>query len=244
MFEKVQHALPGAQWKVSSPGRVNLLGEHVDYNDGIVLPVAIDKRVYLTAKQRNDNQVFLRALDFNEMVVFSLDDVDKRLDIKENPIPEWALYPAGVAWALKNKGFSLSGFEAAYASDLPMGAGLSSSAAVETAFAVLWQKLGGWMTDRMDLAKICQLAENHFVGINCGLMDQFSSLHGVARHALFFDTRSLIWRPLPLPKETALVIADSNVRRKLADSAYNERRETCEQAVEILNKLDPKMRDE
>ena len=110
MFEKVQHALPGAQWKVSSPGRVNLLGEHVDYNDGIVLPVAIDKRVYLTAKQRNDNQVFLRALDFNEMVVFSLDDVDKRLDIKENPIPEWALYPAGVAWALKNKGFSLSGF--------------------------------------------------------------------------------------------------------------------------------------
>lgn len=241
MFKELHRSLPGAEWDVASPGRVNLLGEHVDYNDGIVLPVAIDKRVYLTAKKRNDNHVLLHALDFNEKVVFDLDDIEKRKDIKGNPLPEWALYPAGVAWALKNEGFHLNGFEAAYKSDFPIGAGLSSSAAVETAFGVLWQKLGGWETDRMHLAKICQYAENYFVGVNCGLMDQFSSLHGIARHALFFDTRSLTWKPLPLPNETGLVIADSNARRKLANSAYNERRETCEKAVEILNGLDLKI---
>ena len=149
-------------------------------------------------------------------------------------MPGWALYPAGVAWALLNKGFNVSGLDVVYSSDIPIGAGLSSSAAVEMAFAVLWQALAGWEADRMTLARICQMAENQYVGVNCGLMDQFASAHGVARHALYFDTRSLDWRPLPLPPGTAVVVADSGVRRELANSAYNERLTSCEQAVELL----------
>ena len=111
---------------------------------------------------------------------------------------------------------------------------MSSSAAVEVAFAALWQELGGWPATRMDLAKLSQRAENAYVGVNCGLMDQFASANGVEGHALYFDTRSLAFRPVPLPKGTLIVIADSGVRRTLATSAYNERRAACEQAVALL----------
>ena len=114
-----------------------------------------------------------------------------------SPLPRWALYPAGVAWSLQAGDLPLRGIEAVYTSDLPIGAGLSSSAAVELAFAVLWQTMADWHLDRMQLAQACQYAENRYVGVNCGLMDQFACAHGVARHALLFDVRSLSWQPLP-----------------------------------------------
>ena len=233
-FESLVTHLPDADWRVVSPGRVNLLGEHVDYNQGLVLPAAIERCVMVAAKPRSDRQVVLRALDMGAEARFSLDDLVVRVDMGGKPLPGWALYPAGVAWALRNAGFDPQGIDAVYASDLPIGAGLSSSAAVEMAFAVLWQAIGGWELNRMRLAQICQMAENRYVGVNCGLMDQFTCAHGVARHALFFDVRSLEWQPLPLPPDTAIVIADSGVRRHLTDSAYNRRRSDCEEAVRLL----------
>jgi galactokinase len=124
---------------------------------------------------------------------------------------------------------------------VPIGAGLSSSAAVEVGFAAVWQALGGWNLDRMSLARLCQRAENAYVGVNSGLMDQFASAHGVEGHALYFDTRSLEWAPVPLPPGTAIVVADSGVRRSLANSAYNERRAACEQAVELLRSYLPEI---
>jgi galactokinase len=129
--------------------------------------------------------------------------------------------------------------QAVYSSDVPIGSGLSSSAAVEVAFATTWQALSGWEIDKIPLAKICQRAENEYVGVSSGLMDQFASVCGVEGHALCFDTRSLGWEPLPLPPGTAIVIADSGIRRSLTTSAYNDRRAACEQAVELLKNYLP-----
>jgi galactokinase len=217
-----------------APGRVNLLGEHIDYNAGPVLPVAIDRYVRIAANPSGNRTVDLEALDLGDKVSFFLDNLENKVDVNGNPLPDWALYPAGVALSLQEAGYTTQGFQAAFTSDVPIGAGLSSSAAVEVGFAVLWQKLGGWKMDRMTLAKRCQWAENNYVGVSCGLMDQFASAHGVQGHALYFDTRSLEWRPAPILPGTAVVIADSGVRRTLATSAYNERRAACEQAVTIL----------
>lgn len=220
----------------TAPGRVNLLGEHVDYNQGIVLPAAIDRRVKIHARLLPEARVVLHALDFDERVTFSLAEDTLRLqwDEQGQPLPMWARYPAGVAWALQQAGFPVHGLEATYTSDIPIGAGLSSSAAVEVAFACLWQQVGGWSVDRMSLAKLCQRAENEYVGVNCGLMDQFASAHGVAGHALCFDVRSLTYEAVALPEDAMLVIADSGVRRSLVSSAYNERRAACEEAVQRL----------
>ena len=222
-----------------APGRVNLLGEHVDYNDGPVLPAAINRAVHLASARNQREIVHLLASDLGEEVVFRLDTLPDKRDMQGNPLPHWALYPAGVAWALREAGLEVRGIQALYTSDVPIGAGLSSSAAVEAAFAITWQALGGWKIDRMHLARLCQRAENQYVGVSCGLMDQFASLHGVVDHALYFDTRSLEWRAIPLPADNDLVIADSGVSRGLAGSVYNQRRAECQQAVEILRQYLP-----
>ena len=217
-----------------APGRVNLLGEHVDYNDGIVLPMSLEQEVKLAAAPGMAGITVLFALDLDEQVSFRLADVDARLDTDGRPLPGWALYPAGVAWALRQAGLELASMSVAYTSNIPIGAGLSSSAAVEVGFAVLWQAAGGWRIDPLELARLCQRAENEYVGVACGLMDQFASACGVEGHTLYFDTRSLARRAVPLPAGYAIVIADSGVRRSLSSSAYNERRASCEKAVEIL----------
>lgn len=229
------------QWDIQiiSPGRVNLLGEHVDYNQGIVLPVAIDRCGRLAARKRADDQVIIHALDLNRSTEFSLKELDQRIDMNGQPLPAWALYPAGVAWSLLDSGFEVKGMEASITSNLPIGAGLSSSAAVELAYSLAWQTIGSWQMDRMQMARLCQNAENRYVGVNCGLMDQFACAHGVARHALYFDTRSLTWQPLPLPPETVIVIADSGIKRLLSNSAYNQRRAECEYAVQTLQMFIP-----
>jgi galactokinase len=224
-----------------APGRVNLLGEHVDYNQGIVLPAAIDRVVSLMAKATSDDRVSLAALDLEQQVAFRLSEVEKRCDIEGKPLPGWALYPAGVAWALQKASLAIPGMQVVYHSDVPIGSGLSSSAAVEVAFASTWQAISNWQVGQMELAQICQKAENQYVGVSSGLMDQFASACGVEGHVLCFDTRSLEWSALNMPPSTAIVIADSGIRRSLASSAYNDRRAACERAVKLLQKYLPQI---
>jgi len=178
--------------------------------------------------------VRLQADDLKATVSFSLENLVEKKDNQGQPLPSFTLYPAGVAWALQQAGLPVRGLAVQYSSDIPIGAGLSSSAAVEVGFALAWQTAGGWELPRLELAKLCQKAENDYVGVKSGLMDQFACALGVAGHALALDTRSLAWHTLPLPQDAAIVIADSGVRRSLADSTYNSLRADCQEAVERL----------
>ena len=227
-FQKAFHSPPA--FIARAPGRVNLLGEHVDYNDGWVLPVAIDRAAYVAVRPRADSLVTLIASDLNERAQF---DLTMLAETRET-LPAWARYPAGVAWALRQVGRAVQGMEALLTSDVPRGSGLSSSAAVEVAFATAWQQLGDWPLAPMEKARVCQHAENQYVGVNCGLMDQFASACGVAGHALLLDCRTLDWEAVPLPEGVAVVVADTTVRRELGNSEYNLRRAHCEAAVRIL----------
>ena len=214
---------------VRAPGRVNLIGEHTDYNDGYVLPIAIDRSVLLAASMRIDRTVRVRAVDFDSQVTFSLDHIvhDERR--------RWSNYQRGVAAVLQEGGLKLPGMEAAFTSDVPIGAGLSSSAAVEMAMAVAWQTLSGFALPRPDLALLCQRAENTFVGVNCGIMDQFICGLGQENAALFIDCRTLEYKPVPLPEGVAVVVMDTAKQRGLSDSAYNTRRAECEEGVHLLS---------
>ncbi|MEN4042206.1 MAG: galactokinase [Anaerolineaceae bacterium] len=238
----IDQLLPDASLRVTAPGRVNLLGEHVDYNDGAVLPAAIDRAVYLAADREAGCLAEIRALDLNQSIVLDLDRLERKQDAAGNPLPHWARYPAGVAWAFQQAGFATPAFKAAFTSNVPIGAGLSSSAAVEVAFAALWRELAGAAIDNLKLAQLSQIAENQYVGVNSGLMDQFASANGVAGHALYFNTRTLAFEPVPIPRGAVIVIADSKVRRSLTTSAYNERRAACEEAVRLLSPALPQMR--
>lgn len=228
--------------RIVSPGRVNLLGEHVDKNDGKVLPAAINRSIKLSATPRTDAILQVNALDLHQSVEINLDELEKKIDTAGNPLPGWALYPAGVAWSLKTGGFKISGASCEFSSDIPIGAGLSSSAAVEVGFAVLWQTMGGWPMDRLTLSQYCQKAEVEYAGVNCGLMDQFACANGVEGHAVLLDTRSLEFKPVPLPRNTAIVIADSTIRRSLVTSAYNDRVNDCQSAIEIARQTNPGVR--
>jgi len=228
--------------RVISPGRVNLLGEHVDYNDGVVLPVAIDRVVDIHFRRMEGKQITLYAYDLGEDCSFDADQLDRKTTLDGTPLPDWALYPAGVIWNLMRYDFQIEGFSADFRSNIPIGAGLSSSAAVEVGFAVVCEALGGWQLERMTMARICQEAEHEYVGVNCGLMDQFACACGVQEHALMLDTRSLAFRAIPLPRDTAIVIADSTLRRSLVTSAYNDRRKDCETAVAYFHEIDPSIR--
>ena len=220
---------------VRAPGRVNLLGGHTDYNEGYVLPVAVDRAAWVAAAAIDAREARVRAFDLGSDVIFPLDVV---------PLSDggWADYPRSVAWALQERGLKPAGMEAVLTSNVPVGAGLSSSAAVEVAFAYAWQNLSGFQLDRRDLALVCQRAENDYVGVNCGIMDQMTSALGVEGHALLLDCRTLEVEPVPLPKGVAIVVADTGVRRQLAASEYNVRRAQCEQAVRFLGEPLPGIR--
>jgi galactokinase len=220
-----------------APGRVNILGEHVDYNEGFVMPAAIDRATYIAFSPADDpaERSTLVAADFAEEVSFTPQGIAAKTSAEGAPLPEWARYPAGVAWALSDAGYPTPALKAVFASDVPRGAGLSSSASVEMAFAVAWQTLGGWELAPMQRARLGQKAENQYVGVNCGIMDQFASACGLADRLLLLDCRSLAWQTLPVPEDIAIVIADTSVRRKLTDGAYNQRRQACEDAVRILS---------
>jgi galactokinase len=226
-----------------APGRVNLLGEHVDYNDGPVLPAAINRTVKLYFRPKKEPMVTLTAIDFNyEQAHFNLDQFNS-IDLDQKvSLPGWAVYPAGVAWSLKQIGLPIGGIDGVITSDLSIGSGLSSSAALEMAFAAAWNFLAGNPLPTMDLVKAAKRAENQYVGVNCGIMDQFASGMGREGHALLLDTRSLDWQSLPLPKKTVIIIADSKLPRSLNTSAYNDRRADCEKAVQIISNQIPGIR--
>jgi galactokinase len=218
----------------SAPGRVNLIGEHTDYNEGWVLPAAIDRRAFVAASPRPSTVVTLRADDLDQSTTFRLTEISGRSDRAGQPLPAWALYPAGIAYSLQQAGHRLVGLDAVVASDVPIGAGLSSSAAVEVAFAQAWCALSGLDLDQLTLARLCQQGENEYVGVRCGLMDPFAALFGRQDCALWLDTRDASWEPVDLPAELALVVADSGVRHALGTSAYNDRRRECEEAARQL----------
>jgi galactokinase len=224
-FRRRFDALP--TFVVRAPGRVNLIGEHTDYNDGFVLPMAIDRAVWVALRPRGDRRVVGHSLDFHQAVEFSVEGVrDKGTG--------WGEYLKGVAWALQEAGYTLQGWEGVVAGDVPIGAGLSSSAALEMATARVFAETSGLPWDPALMAKIGQRAENDWVGVNCGIMDQMISAAGVAGHALLIDCRSLETQPVPLPSGTAVVVLDTASRRGLVDSAYNERRTQCEAAARFF----------
>ncbi|MCE5208800.1 MAG: galactokinase [Chloroflexi bacterium] len=226
---------------VYAPGRVNLLGEHVDYNGGFVLPAAIDRYLRIIAQPVDGDVITLNALDLQQQVSFKIANLEVKQTLTGEPLPGWALYPAGVCWALARQGFHPQAVTAEYTSTIPSGAGLSSSAAIETAFGLLWQVLGDWQIDRMKLAEICLDAEINYVGVNCGIMDQFACLHGQAGHVLFLDTQTLEWEAIPFP-DTNLVVANTGTIHQLGApsiSQYNQRRNECEQALRMLMQVLP-----
>ncbi|MCL4274832.1 MAG: galactokinase [Anaerolineales bacterium] len=217
-----------------APGRVNLLGEHVDYNDGFVLPAAIDRATYIAFSPTGAPHSTLWAADFDQQVSFSPETISTKSQVDSSPIPEWGLYPAGVMWSLMEETLPAFSMNAVFASDVPRGSGLSSSASVEMAFMLAWQTLGGWTLPPMRRALLGQKAENHYVGVNCGIMDQFASACGVENKLLLLDCRSLEWKTIPLPEHVSIVIADTTVRRKLTSGEYNKRRAACDEAVRLL----------
>ncbi|PIE79739.1 MAG: galactokinase [Chloroflexi bacterium] len=209
---------------VRAPGRVNLIGEHTDYNDGFVLPMAIDRAIYIALSPRNDCRVVLHSLDLEHPADFSLKHFEKGNE-------GWVEYIKGMAWVLRDAGMALSGWQGVSAGNIPVGAGLSSSAALELAAARAFATVSNLKWDAAQMALLSQKCENQWVGVNCGIMDQMISAAGKKDHALLIDCRSLETCAVPLPKETAVVILDTATRRGLVDSAYNQRRQQCEQAA-------------
>ena len=208
---------------VRAPGRVNLIGEHTDYNDGFVLPMAIDRAIWIALSPRADTQVRIRSLDLEVDSAFELHSLAKGKG--------WLEYIKGVANELLKAGHKLRGFDAVLTGDVPRAAGLSSSAAVELATARAFAAVSGFTWDAAQMAKISQKAENQWVGVNCGIMDQMASAASKEGFALFLDCRTLEYQHAPLPENTSVVILDTSTRRGLVDSAYNERRSQCEEAA-------------
>ncbi len=220
---------------VAAPGRVNLIGEHTDYNDGFVLPAAIDRHIVIAARPRADRVVRLHAADMGESARFDLDD------IRPDTGRRWSNYERGVAWALQGAGYTLQGMDAVVAGDVPVASGLSSSAAIEIATAFAFQTLGDLALDGVKRALLCQKAENEFVGMRCGIMDQYIISLGRRDHALLIDCRSLEYKLVPVPAGVSLVICDTQKRRGLVDSEYNTRRNECEAGARALGV--PALRD-
>ncbi len=212
------------RWIVRAPGRVNLLGEHTDYNDGFVLPMAIDRAIWIALRPREDRIVAVHSIDYGDMASFALDN----LRYQESG---WVEYLKGTAWSLEEAGHRLRGWEGVLVGDVPRGAGLSSSAALEMVTARAFAALEDFAWDASAMAKLGQRAENQWVGVNCGIMDQLISAAGHADHALLIDCRSLAAESVPLPPGVVVTILDTSTRRGLVDSAYNERRAQCEAAA-------------
>ncbi len=227
---------------VRAPGRVNLLGEHVDYNDGFVLPAAIDRATFVAFSPSGTDLSTLVAMDMKQKASFSPQTVPAKAQADGSPMPEWAHYPAGVLWALNGNNLDAPGMNAVFASNVPRGSGLSSSASVEMAFLLAWQSLSDWTLPAMQRALLGQKAENQYVGVNCGIMDQFASACGVENNLLLLDCRSLEWKTIPLPEDVSIVIADTTVRRKLTSGEYNKRRFACEEAVRLLKQDLPEIK--
>lgn len=220
---------------VRSPGRVNIIGEHTDYNEGFVLPAAIDKAIYVGISAREDDMIHLYSESYQQ------DHIVRIPDIKPGDIP-WTNYILGVVDQLLINGFPVRGFNLALHGDVPLGAGLSSSAAVECAVIFAINELYGFQIDKMELVKMAQKAEHKFAGVMCGIMDMFASMFGKKGYAMKLDCRSLEYEYEPLHMEGfKILLLNTNVKHNLASSAYNERRQQCEQGVLWLQKYYPEI---
>ncbi len=233
-FEQVYSRPPG--WTCRAPGRVNLMGGHVDYNDGLVLPAAIDLEIAVAFTAREDSRLRVYSTQFDEWVEF-----DTR-DLTPGSISGWAAYPAGVAWAMAQSGLPLRGLDAALAGNLPIGVGLSSSAAVEVGFAVALRRSSDLDLTAMELAKVGLKAENDYVGVRCGIMDQLTSACAQAGHAILLDCRSYEIKQIPIPPGLRLVMMCTGIQRELSSSDFNTRRTECEQAAQRLAAIDEDIR--
>lgn len=211
-----------------APGRVELLGNHTDYNGGVVLAGAIDRGITVSGKRRKNGRIVLHSNTLSRRFEGSLADIVPQSD------EPWANYPLGVVKEFLAAGLSIEGFEAEISGNLPLGGGLSSSAALEVATANFLLKLYGLQLPPMEVAKLCQRAENNFVGVRSGLLDQATSVFGRADHAVFLDFRTEWIRTIPFPHGLALVIADSGAKHSLVQGEYNERREQCHAAAQTL----------
>jgi galactokinase len=224
---------PGAVRIVRAPGRVNLIGEHTNYNDGFALPAAIDLELRIALVRSGDSRVEITLAETGERRGFNLDTIGPAGGT-------WLDYVAGTAWSLQEAGIPTRGLRGVLASTIPTSAGLSSSAALELASAWALTDLAGGGVDAMTLARICQRAENRYVGVNCGLMDQAAEALGVDGSAILLDCRTLEWRPVPLPlDQCAIVVCDTGSPRRLGSSQYNARRAQCKAAVALLATSDP-----
>jgi len=231
VFRKFSDLFGSYPIMLRSPGRINLLGEHTDYNDGFVIPAAIDKAVYIAFGESGSGQCRLFAVNFNESFSFNISGI--------RPAKTgWPNYIMGVVQVLIDAGFPVSGFNCVIGGDIPVGAGLSSSAAVETGIASALNHLFDFGISSERLATLAQKAENEFVGVRCGIMDQFANLFGRKNHALFIDCRTLLHSYIPLNlQDHIIVLVNTMVRHSLASSEYNIRRRQCEEAVKHYNAL-------
>jgi galactokinase len=229
MFQHTFGCPPEGTW--AAPGRINLIGEHTDYNDGFVLPLGLPQRVHATAARRSDNLLRLATLETDSPIEIAVDTLEPAA------LPGWATYPAGVIWALREAGHPIGGLNILIGGSVPLGAGLSSSAALECATALAVTDLYGRHVSRQELAHITQHAENAFVGMPCGIMDQSASLLATAGHVLFLDTRTLETEQIPLnltDHNLTLLAVDTRAPHQLVDGEYATRRHTCEQAASLL----------
>lgn len=220
----------------ASPGRINLIGEHTDYNGGFVFPGAVDKGMLVEIKPNGSDKVKAYSIDLKDYVEFGLNEEDA-------PHASWARYIFGVCREMIKRGVNVKGFNTAFAGDVPLGAGMSSSAALESSYAFAINDLFGEnKVDKFELAKIGQATEHNYIGVNCGIMDQFASVFGKAGNLIRLDCRSLEYKYFPFnPKGYRLVLINSEVKHELASSAYNKRRESCESVVKAMQATHPEV---
>ncbi|MBZ5682654.1 MAG: galactokinase [Acidobacteriia bacterium] len=232
-FEHIYGSVPRI---FRAPGRVNLIGEHTDYNDGYVMPAAIGFFTQVAIAPRSDRKLVVRSEEFERDFEFDLDH------LPQSRVGAWCDYVLGVASVLQQEGHALRGANLLVRGEVPIGAGLSSSAAVEVASALALLSLNGAAMALPEVAKLCQRSENNFVGARVGIMDQFVSCMGKAGHAFFLDCRSLEFKLVPMPPDIRLVVCNTMVKHALASGSYNQRREECEEGVKILARWDPAIR--
>jgi galactokinase len=226
-FQELFDKTPGVY---RAPGRVNLIGEHTDYNEGFVMPAAVGLYCWVAIAPRSDRHLLMHSSNFGQSISVNLDD--SSLTRRDH----WTDYIVGTAKSLEHSGYRLRGADILVYGEVPFGSGLSSSAAIEVACGYAFLDLSGAPIDMRKLALACQFAENEFVGARCGIMDQFISAHGRAGHALMLDCRSLESQSLPLPDGMRLVVCNTGVKHSITGGEYNERRAQCEQGVHLLSK--------
>lgn len=230
---KYREIYQGSPRLFRSPGRINLIGEHTDYNEGFVLPASVDKAVYFAIEPRGDRNVELYAADLGDSYHFSLDDLSK-------PSEQWPVFQLSVLDQLRKRGISIGGFQAVFGGDIPSGAGMSSSAALECCLLFALNEIYTLGLSRLEIVQMAQKAENEFVGLNCGIMDQFASVFGKPGSVIRLDCRNLEYEYYPFVLEGySLMLCDTTVKHSLASSEYNTRRKECEAGVSVLQKYYP-----